>query len=176
MINFPEVYDAPLLLLALEGNCGPLSAWMVLKYFRKRVSSKDLLAACHYTRLNGTYTIGLAVALRGYGLDVSFYSELDQSQSSVERSLYKKAIRNGVNFRQAITIDNLLRKINEDYISIVYFEASRGIGHFSPLIGNRNRSLLLTYTENGKMNIKKFKRKWNAAGYCRQCILIHRQL
>jgi hypothetical protein len=30
-MNFPEHYKAPFALFTLEGNCGPMSVWMILK-------------------------------------------------------------------------------------------------------------------------------------------------
>src|SRR5262249_53723829 len=78
MVNdFPAYWNAPSQLLALDGCCGPVTAWGILKYFRIRASSAQIIEACRYTKRHGTFTIALAVALREFGLLVSFYSYFD---------------------------------------------------------------------------------------------------
>jgi hypothetical protein len=172
---FPKPIEAPLSLLSLESNCGIMTAWMVLRYFRKRVSLKNLLEACHYSRNNGTFTIGIAYAFKKLGLNVGFYSDLDNNKDPVEVLLYNKSKRIGLDVKNAITICDLLRSINNDCISVVFFDLDNGAGHFSPLIGRRNKHIILPYTETGKMSIEKFEKKWKANGNCRQCILVSRE-
>src|SRR5215204_4373283 len=102
--NFPDYWDAPFQLLQLDGSCGVITAWGVLKYFRKRASSARLIKSCRYTKKHGTFTIALAVALREHGLTVKFFSEPDPNPNAIEKSCYRLAEKLGVQIYRAISL------------------------------------------------------------------------
>jgi hypothetical protein len=91
LTSLPAPHHAPARLLALEGPCGLLAAWCVLRHFGRRTSAERLIEACGYTRRYGVFTIGLATALREHGLDVSFHSAPDSDMKPLERRLYHRA-------------------------------------------------------------------------------------
>jgi hypothetical protein len=170
MNQFPGYYEAPSALLALDGNCGPMSVWLLLRHFRRRTSSERIIRLCRYTKRHGTFTIALAIALREYGLRVDFHTEEDPAPLPFERRLYKKAERSGVVVRDALPVNELLHRIRCGEVAIVYFETDVGNGHFTPLIGVKRRQLVLPYAEHGGMDVEEFEWRWSAPGICRQCV------
>lgn len=172
--QFPSYYEAPAALLALDGNCGPLSVWLLLRHFRKRTSSERIIRLCRYTKRHGTFTIALAVALREHGLKVSFHTEEDPTPMPVERRLYRTAERSGVVMGKALQVDELVPRIRQGEVAVVCFNTAAGDGHFSPLIGIKRRHLVLPYTERGEMDVEEFERRWTAPGICRQCVFASR--
>jgi hypothetical protein len=175
MVNpTPGYYKLPGALLALDGNCGPLSVWLLLKLFRKRTSSERIVRLCRHSKRFGTYTIALAIALRELGLKVSFHSEEDPDPMPLERRLYRTAERLGVVMGKALQVDELLNRIRHGEIAIVFFDTDAGGGHFSPLIGVKRQRLVLPYTDVGEMDAEEFERRWTAPGICRQCVFASR--
>ena len=172
--QFPGYYEAPAALFALDGNCGPMSVWLLLRYFRKRTSSERIIRFCRYTKRHGTFTIALAVALREHGLKVNFRTEEDSAPMPVERRLYRTAEKLGVVMGKALQVDELLHRIRHGEIAIVCFNTDAGDGHFSPLIGVKRRHLVLPYTDRGEMDVDEFERRWAAPGICRQCVFASR--
>lgn len=171
-MTFPRITDAPSSLLCLSGNCGPLSVWLLLRHFHVRVSTKDLLKQCRYTKRNGSFTVGLAIALHHYGLCVDFLSDPDPFLSKSERKLYAVAREKGLDVHPAVDVQSLLCRISDSTIAIVYFKSSSSAGHFSPAIGSDDRNVYLPYTEDGAMTISDFNIAWSADGFCRQCVLV----
>lgn len=172
--RFPGYLDAPTSLLALEGNCGPISVWLVLRHLRMRTSSERIIRLCRYSRRHGTFTIALAVALREHGLKVDFHSEEDPFPMPIERQMYKIAQKSGIVLGNPLPVDELLGRIRGGEVAIVYFKTDNANGHFSPLIGIAGRRLVLPYTDMGAMDVEEFEERWTAPGFCRQCIFATR--
>jgi hypothetical protein len=168
---YPDFSQAPSVLQILEGNCGPMSAWLVLKYFNKRMSVKSILKHSKHTRKDGVYTIGLAIALKVAGLKVVFHTDEDENISPSESKLYDEASKLGIEVCPAISIKKLLSFTCTGHAAIVYYEITKGIGHFSPVISSSNNQLFLLYSNEQKMTEKEFSTKWNTQNACRQCII-----
>lgn len=178
--HFPNHGDAPHALLALDGNCGPLSVWFLLKHFRKRTSAEKLIRLCRHTKRYGTFTIGLAYALHKHGLRVEFHTENDPAPKPLERVLYPTAKRAGVTMGGPLDMDNLLCRVRQGGIGIVSYDegdgtggdgtGGDGTGHFSPVIGMRRNRLILPYSTEGSMKPDEFEKRWRAPGICRQCL------
>jgi hypothetical protein len=169
--HLPCYSDAPLALLETGGNCGLLSAWGVLRHFRKRTNSAKLIKRCGYTRRYGVFTIGLACALAEAGLRVSFHTQLDPDPKPLERRLYRRAHRLGIPILPAADILTLVAASRRGELPIVFYDTKDGVGHFSPLIGARGRKLLLPYGEDGGLRVNEFERAWSAPGICRQAVV-----
>ena len=54
--------------------------------------------------------IALAVALKEFGLTVSFYSEKDPNPNLIEKRCFLIAERTGINIKSAIALNLLLKK------------------------------------------------------------------
>lgn len=169
--SLPCYSDAPLALLAVDGHCGLLAAWVVLRHFHKRVSSAKLIKQCAYTRRYGVFTIGLACALAESGLRVAFHTEFDSDPKPLERQLYGRARRLRVAILPAADISTLVAASRHGDLPIVHYEARDGAGHFSPLFGARGRTLLLPHDEQGGLRLSEFERAWSAPGICRQAVV-----
>jgi hypothetical protein len=170
-IKFPSYWNAPSKLLMLDGCCGPVTAWGVLKYFGKRVSSARLVESCRYTKKHGTFMIALAVALREFGLTVSFYSAHDPNPNLIERRCFSIAERMGINIERAIDLNLLLKKISPCHIPVVLFNTPEDNGHISPLLGVERQSLILPYSEEEQIPKTVFLKRWNEPEIYKQCLV-----
>ena len=126
---------ASMALSTLPGNCGPMSVWFLLRQHGKRVSAARIIRACRHTKLNGCYTITLALALHEFGLPVSFHTDPDPAIEPQEARCYERAQRCGMPVKPAVSLSMLLR-LTRLRPAIVYY-AGLGGGHFSPLVGFR---------------------------------------
>jgi hypothetical protein len=173
-MRFPEWSEAPQEILALDGYCGLLAAWSVLRYFRKRVSVPKLVKACRHTKLHGVFTLCLAVGLKEHGLCVSFHSDPDNGIAAFEGRCYARARRMGVNLEPALDLSALLGERRRGRIPIVFFNTSSDVGHFSPLLGVRNGVLRLPLAEGGAMRIDDFVARRYDPEILRQSIVVGR--
>lgn len=175
MIDFPSFENAPARLLALEGNCGVLAAWGVLRYFHKRTSAMQLIQACRYTRKHGVFAIALAIALKEHGLSVTFYSDPDPAPNLIERRCYRTAEQMGLPVLDAIEIEQFLGLLTPKTIPIILYETDEGNGHFSPITEYAEGSIHLPYAEaeeRRSTSVEDLRRRWSAPEIYRQCILV----
>ena len=110
--DFPTILEIPKKLFRIDGNCGPVSAWAALQYFKKRVSQNRIISACHYTEKHGVFTIWLAVALHEFGLAVRFLSDPDRNPKDIEKIGYRVAQKYGIKVEPAIQPNELLKTID----------------------------------------------------------------
>jgi len=171
-ISFPSYFDAPNKLLQLDSNCGLVTAWSILKYFKKRTSSAKLIELCCHTKKHGTFTIALAVALKKHGLNVSFFSEYDPNQHLIERRNYIIAKKIGINIQPAINLDLLLNNINSNNLAVVLYNTPENNGHLSPLLGNDRNNLILPFSDEGFMTKQEFLIRWNEPEIYRQSLIV----
>lgn len=172
--RYPGRYDAPLALLTLQGNCGPLSAWLALRYLRRRVAAERIIRACRHSETHGTYTVGIALGMAELGLQVEFFSDPDPDVQAVERECYALAAARGVRIQSGISLPDLLGRINERRTAIVFYDEEGDSGHFSPLAGGGNGVLYLANEPDGEMRARDFETRWDAPGILRQCLLLSR--
>jgi hypothetical protein len=170
--EFPKYSEAPTALLQLEGNCGPVTIWATLKYFKKRVSSQRIIEACRYTKKHGTFAIAMAIALNKFGLDVSFYTEPDPKPHLIERQCYKLCRSLGITINSAANLNFLRSQIRQSRLPILLYDSADGTGHFSPLLGIIGRKLILPFDQQNGLYISDFQNRWKAKGICRQCIIV----
>ena len=169
--SFPKYFDAPLKLLQLESNCGLITAWSILKYFKKKTSAAKIIELCRHTKKHGTFTIALSVALKQHGLNVSFFSEFDPKPHLIEKRCYSIAKKIGVDIHQSIDLEILLSKINSENIAVVLYNTPEDNGHLSPLLGKDDDNLVLPFSENGYLPRQEFLDCWNSPEIYRQCLI-----
>lgn len=175
MLDFPAWDDAPRCLRQLESGCGPLAAWGVLRYFRRRTSASRLITACRYTIEDGTFVIALAIALREHGLDVTFYSKHDPAPNPVERYCYPLAEQMGVRMRGEARLEAVLKQITEGTVPLILYNTDDDNGHISPIVGYSGGNVHLAYAESVKsqvMSRKELLHCWTAPEICRQCLVV----
>ncbi len=174
LMKFPEWPEAPDELLGMEGHCGLIAAWMVLRYFSKRVSVPKLVAACGYTKRHGVFTVGLATGLKKHGLIVSFHSDPDNHVGGFERRCYAHARRLGIVAEPALELDAVLHERRRGRLPIVCFNTPSDVGHFSPLLGIRNGALRLPLADGGEIPEGDFLLRWSEPDIFRQCVIVSR--
>jgi len=168
--SLPGWWEAPRALLEIDGHCGPLAAWMVLRHFKKRVSVQGLVSACRYTK-HGVFTIALATCLKTHGLQVSFYSDPDSTIGGFEKRCYARAAKMGILPRPAIELPTVALVLRRGCIPIVLFNSETGIGHFSPLLGLRRGKVLLPLADEEEIPRDRFLARWSEPGIFRQCVI-----
>lgn len=169
---FASPETAPDVLKKLDGNCGPITAWVVLRHFGITASASRLIKSCGYTPEYGVSTIGLAVALREHGLEVLFHTEPDPKPTLAEKELFIKALHLGIPVCNAVSLRVLLRHASHGDVPIVLYDTRGGDAHFSPLIGVRGDNLLLLHERGGLLSRREFLKRWKATGILRQSIIV----
>jgi hypothetical protein len=155
-LQLPDWRGAPKSLLEIDGHCGLLAAWMVIRHFRKRVSTESLIKACSYTRRHGIFSVGLAAGLKAHGLQVSFHTQPDPEIGSFERRCYSKAARIGIHPQLPLDLSSILQMISTGAIPIVLFNTKSDVGHFSPLMGTHQGVLELPLADGDRMRMSDF--------------------
>lgn len=171
-MRFPDWAEAPDELFTIDGHCGLIAAWMVLRYFGKSVSIPNLVAASRYTKRHGIFAVSLAAALKTYGLSVSFHSERDAQMGGFERRCYAYAGRLGIVAEPPLELSEVLHRRRGGKIPIVLFNTPANNGHFFPLLGSSNGSLRLPLADGGKMPKSIFIARWSDPGILRQCVIV----
>jgi len=171
-MKFPDWWEAPDELFRIDGHCGLVAAWVVLRHFGKRVSVPKLVESCRYTKRHGVFAVSLAAALKTYGLSVSFHSEPDTNISGFERRCYVYARRLGIVAQAPLDLSQVLRQRKGGDIPIVLFNTPANDGHFSPLLGSRNGTLRLPLADGGKMAECTFIARWPDPDTLRQCVIV----
>ena len=168
--DFPRYFDAPEELKAIEGSCGPIAAWQVLRYFGREVIPGQLLADCRFDAVVGVYAIGLAVALAQRELRVHFYTDTDPAPSVVEQLLYADARKLGVTMHRGVSLEVLDEAIcQEDGAGIILYETPQE-AHFTPFLGLYNGELIMP-NEGDALTIEAIEMRRAAAGILRQAIV-----
>ena len=165
-------WEAPDDLFSVDGHCGLLAAWMVLAARGRLVSVPELVRGCRHTKRHGIFTVSLAAALTEMGLAVDFHSDPDPEIGGFERRCYGRAHRLGVVARPALTVEQLLDKGRRGHLPIVLFNTDADMGHFSPLLGEKDGNLQLPLADQGSMSRDEFLMRWSAPGILRQCVIV----
>jgi hypothetical protein len=170
-MKFPEYSNAPDELLEIDGHCGLLAAWSVLKHFGKRIEVPRIVTSCRYTKRHGVFTVCLAACLKEHGLQVSFHTDPDSNIGGFETRGYARARRLGLIAKPAIELPTVLGERKRGRIPIVLFNTSSDVGHFSPLLGIRRDLLRLPLADGGAMPAEEFLARWSAPEILRQCVI-----
>jgi hypothetical protein len=172
-MSFPDLHEIPAALFAIDGNCGPISAWMALRYFRKRVAASRLVKLCRHTKKYGTFTISIAVALKQCGLSPVFHTEEDSEKKRIEISSYKAASQLGIPIRPALSLEELRELVLSGAFVIVFFDTIGGNGHLSPVASIGEQKISFHYSNEASLLLETFQARWSAPEICRQAIVIH---
>ena len=148
--------------------CGPRAAWLVLRQFGIRTTVRRLLRLADYTYENGTYAIGLAVALHELGLAVVFQTDPDPSQAPREPALYARATQLGILIGRPFRTQTLIRHARAGRPSIVLYAREKD-AHFAVVRGNDRRRVLLS---DSWMDIHRLDQRRASPGCLRQTILV----
>jgi hypothetical protein len=170
-MKFPDWREAPEELLEIDGHCGLLAAWTVIRHFGKPTNVPKLVKTCRYTKRYGVFTVSLATCLLEHGLLVSFHSDPDSDIGEFERRGYVRARRLGLQIGPALDLPALLCERRRGRVPIVIYNTSSDAGHFSPLLSLRHDVLRLPLADGGTMLASKFLARWTDPGILRQSVV-----
>jgi hypothetical protein len=171
-MKFPDWREAPKELLAIDGHCGLLAAWSVLRHFGVPAEVPRLVQGCLYTKRWGVFAISLATCLKVHGLQVSFHSDPDDDIGWWERRGYADARRVGLQMGPALDVQALLRERKRGNVPIVIYSTPFDSGHFSPLLSMRRGVLCLPLADGETMHSSEFLTRWSAPGILRQSVVV----
>jgi hypothetical protein len=171
-MKFPEWWEAPEELFEIDGNCGLVTAWLVLRYFGKSTDVPKLVKSCRHTKRHGVFTVCLAACLKEHGLQVSFHSDPDNAIGEFERRGYIYARRLGLHVEPALELPDLLRERQRGHVPIVLYNTSSNNGHFSPLLALRSGILRLPMADGETMPLNEFLDRWSDPGILRQSVIV----
>lgn len=163
-LNIPES------LANLEANSGVFAVWMVLKHYGVQIDVAELIKVCRYEQ-DGTYTIALAVALKKFGFDVSFYSDKDPNISPSERMSYKEAKVLKIPTGPALSYQDIQGAIQNGQMVIVYYDTLEDVGNQS-LVYSVDSNQICFFDSFEPMSATVFENQRKAEGICRQAIVI----
>jgi hypothetical protein len=167
-----EWWEAPEELIAMDGHCGLVAAWSVLRYFGVPTDVPRLVRACRHTKRHGVFAISLATCLKEHGLQVSFHSDPDNDIGGWERRGYVHAQRLGLQIMPALDVPTLLRERKRGRVPIVLYNTPSDSGHFSPVLSISRGVLHLPMADGGKMPLSEFLARWSAPRILRQSIIV----
>ena len=166
---YPRICDIPKELEELQGNCGPVSVWMVLQKLGVKASPEEVIRKCEHTLEYGSFAICMANSLHEFGLNVEFFTDYDAAPKPIEVKGYKKA-EDTISVNKAISMAKLAKKLNEGKSCIVSYMARGREGHFSPVEAVVGNKLILAYETEHVILKSEFQYRWRAPEILRQCI------
>jgi hypothetical protein len=168
--------NIPRKLLQVEGNCGPVSIWLVLQQFGKCVPVDQIICESQHSTDEGTYTIALAVALQRFGLCASFHTEKDESPQPTEVKAYKTAQKLGLKIQPPLELKEIEEALRQKRAVIAFFDTADGTGHFSPIQSIIGGRVWFTYSNEPSLAIEEFEARRGVMGILRQSIVVWRPM
>jgi hypothetical protein len=170
--DYPQICEAPLELLALESNCGPLTIWWTLQRFGRRIGAKRIVHDSRHSAKDGVYAICMAACLRRYGLRVRFFSDKDLQPQSAEKFCYRRAKSIGIEICPAVAIETILKQLNPDNLLIVLYNKNNGDAHYSPVTSFSDKYLEMPFEPSRRIRKEDFQGRWDNGEILRQSIIV----
>ncbi|WP_130802903.1 cysteine peptidase family C39 domain-containing protein [Acinetobacter ihumii] len=167
-VNIPES------LLNLEANCGVFALWMLFQHHGIEINIAELIQATQHDEEHGTFTIALAVALKNFGFDVSFYTDPDPDIDDSERLTYQQAQALNIPIHSALSYLEIQTAIENGKMAIVAYDTLDGVGNQS-LVYSIDKQDICFFDSFEPMPAALFEQQRAAEGICRQVILIDDQ-
>lgn len=166
-----KLIKVPKSLRQLQANCGPLAVWLVLDHYKIEVKLTTLLKACRHDPENGTFPIGLAVALKKFGFDVAFYGDKDPAPNELEIICYDDAEKLHLPIRPALSYQEIQKVFEDQKIVIVSYESLQGIGCMS-VVYSMNEQEISFCEDLEPMSAAVFEQQRKVEGICQQVIVV----
>ncbi|OTG66799.1 cysteine peptidase family C39 domain-containing protein [Acinetobacter silvestris] len=167
-LNIPES------LLNLESNCGVFALWMIFQQHGIEKNIEELIQASKHDRVDGTFTIALAFALKKFGFNVSFYTDPDPNIDPDEIIFYENAQVQGVHIHAALSYQQIQQAVESGKLVIVYYDTLDGIGNQS-LVYSIDEHEICFFDSFEAMPAQVFEQQRNVDGICQQVIVIDDQ-
>lgn len=162
--NLPEE------LANLEANAGIYAVWMLFQHLGLDPDIEQLKEVCGYVEGDGTTTIGLAVGLKKFGLDVEFTTDEDNALQEQEKLSYLEAEKLALKISPAISYQDIKIAFDANKFVIVYYDTLEGIGNHS-LVYDINEEEICFFDSFEPMPKKVFEQQRAVDGICRQAII-----
>ncbi|VTX94858.1 cysteine peptidase family C39 domain-containing protein [Acinetobacter ursingii] len=166
--------EIPESLVNLEANCGIFALWMLFQHHGVEMDISELIQAAQHDQEYGTFTIALAVALKKFGFDVSFYTDPDPYIDDSERLIYQQAQALNIPIHSALTYSEIQGAIENGQMVIVSYDTLDGVGNQS-LVYSMDEQEICFFDSFDPMPAFLFEQQRDAEGICRQVILINDQ-
>lgn len=166
--------EIPESLVNLEANCGIFALWMLFQHHGVEMDISELIQATQHDQEYGTFTIALAVALKKFGFDVSFYTDPDPYIDGSESLIYQQAQTLNIPIHSALTYSEIQAAIENGQMVIVSYDTLNGIGNQS-LVYSMDEQEICFFDSFDPMPAFLFEQQRDAEGICRQVILINDQ-
>src|SRR5690606_11561789 len=123
--------EIPEELANLEANAGIYAVWMLFQHLGLDADIEQLKEVCGDEEGDGTTTIGLAVGLKKFGLDVEFTTDEDNALQEQEKLSYLEAEKLALKISPAISYQDIQIAFDANKFVIVYYDTLEGIGNHS---------------------------------------------
>ena len=164
-LNIPES------LLNLESNCGVFALWMIFQQHGIEKNIEELIQVSNHDRVDGTFTIALAFALKNFGFNVSFYTDPDPNIDPDEIIFYENAQVQGVPIHAALSYQQIQQAVDSGKLVIVYYDTLDGVGNQS-LVYSIDEQEICFFDSFEAMPAHVFEQQRNVDGICQQVIVI----
>ena len=155
----------------LSANCGVFAVWMVLQQHQMQVDIAKLIQICRHDDEDGTFGIGLAVALWQLGFAVTLHSDEDLHLHEKELYCYAAAKALQIPIVSALSYQHIQAAVAQGKLVIVYYDTLQGIGNHS-LVYSINAQEICFFDNFDAMSATVFEQQRQAEGVCRQAIVI----
>lgn len=167
-LNIPEA------LLNLEANCGVFALWMIFQQYGVEMDIDELVKISGHNYQDGTFTIALAVALKKYGFEVSFYSDVDPDIDPKEMHYYEIAQKMQLTLQPALNYQQIQQIFKQGKLIIVYYDNLEGVGNQS-LVYSIDEQEICFFDSFDPMPQMIFEQQRKVDGICQQTIVIEGQ-
>lgn len=164
-LNIPEA------LLNLEANCGVFALWMIFQQYGVEIDIDELVKISGHNYEDGTFTIALAVALKKYGFEVSFYTDVDPNIDPKEMDYYQTAQKMQLTLQPALSYQQMQHRFEQGKLIIVYYDNLEGVGNQS-LVYSIDEQEICFFDSFDSMPQMIFEQQRKGDGICQQTIVI----
>lgn len=163
--NMPES------LLNLDANCGVFALWMIFQQHGVQMDISELIKISGHENEEGTFTIALAIALKKFGFDVTFYTDEDPNITHNEMLYYEQAYALNIPIQTALSEQEIKTQFDAGKFVIVYYDTLQGEGNQS-LLYSMDEHEISFFDSFESMPLNVFKQQRSVEGICRQVIVI----
>lgn len=160
-------------ILNLPSNCGVFALWCVIRQYMLDVQPTQLIELSRHDTEDGTFSIGLAVALYKLGFEVSFYTDDDPNQHVKEKIAYAEAEQLGIPILPALSYQNIQNEMEDNQaLVIVFYDDLDGMGNHSLVYSIEDKEICF-FDSLEPMSREVFEQQRQVEGICQQVIVIH---
>lgn len=145
--------------------------WMVLQHYGVNMDIERLAQACRHDAEDGTFGIGLAVALEKFGFSVMFHTDDDPHMHEKELPCYAEAQNLSIPVLPALSYQGLRDAVDIGCFVIVFYDTLQGVGNHSLIYAMDEREVCF-FDSFDPMPAKVFEQQRHAEGICRQALVI----